>query len=100
MTSQQTGVHCLPPAAAEASGRRDHEDSLACFKTWMERPCRPEENAVIADSMGDPEKLRDHILKQMVGSDLHVVAHIVVRYKKRKKKTPSLTYETTSYLQI
>lgn len=65
MPSQRTGVES-PPAAA-AGGARDGEDSRALFKKWIEHPCRPEDNAVIVDSTGKPEMLRDYILKQIVG---------------------------------
>ncbi|KAL9099932.1 MAG: hypothetical protein Q9163_004634 [Psora crenata] len=65
MTSQRTAVDCPPPAAAR--GARDVEDSRALFKKWIEHPCRPEDNAVIVDSTGDLEVLRDSILKQILG---------------------------------
>lgn len=68
MTSQRTGVD-RPPAAAHGArdGARAGEDSRALFKKWIENPCRPEDNAVIVDSMGNPQMLPDHILKQIVG---------------------------------
>lgn len=64
MTSQRSSVDC-PPAAAH--GARAGEDSRALFKKWVENPCRPGDNAVILDSVGNLEMLRDHILKQIVG---------------------------------
>ncbi|KAI9675067.1 MAG: hypothetical protein M1817_001474 [Caeruleum heppii] len=65
MTSQRTAVDC-PPAAA-AHGDRAVQDSRALFRTWIENPCRPEDGAVIVDSTGNPEMLRDFILKQIAG---------------------------------
>ena len=64
MVSQRTSVDC-PPAAAHSA--RAGEDSRALFKKWIENPCRPEHNAVVVDSTGNLEILRDHILKQIVG---------------------------------
>jgi predicted kinase len=66
MTSQRAGVDRPPPAAA-ARGASGDGDSHALFKKWIEQPCRPEDNAIIVDSTGNPEMLRDYILKQISG---------------------------------
>ncbi|KFZ05546.1 hypothetical protein V501_08245 [Pseudogymnoascus sp. VKM F-4519 (FW-2642)] len=66
MTSQRTGVDCAPAGAVAANGIGESEDSCAIFKRWIENPCRPEDsNIVIIDSTGNPEMLRDHILKMI-----------------------------------
>jgi hypothetical protein len=67
MTSQRTGVHRPPPAAAAARGPGGDGDASALFKKWIENPCRPEDNAIIVDSTENAEMLRDNILKQIVG---------------------------------
>jgi predicted kinase len=67
MTSQRAAVDCPPPAAAAAHGYRGDQDSRALFRTWIENPCRPEDRTVIVDSTGNPEMLRDFILKEIVG---------------------------------
>ncbi|KFY99687.1 hypothetical protein V500_01307 [Pseudogymnoascus sp. VKM F-4518 (FW-2643)] len=66
MTSQRTGVDCAPAAATAENGIGESEDSRAIFKRWIENPCRPEyDNIIIVDSTGNPEMLRDHILKKI-----------------------------------
>ncbi|KFY43348.1 hypothetical protein V495_04010 [Pseudogymnoascus sp. VKM F-4514 (FW-929)] len=65
MTSQRTGVDCAP-AAAVVNGIGEKEDAGATFKRWIENPCRPEgKYIVIVDSIGNPEMLRDHILRMI-----------------------------------
>lgn len=66
MTSQRTGVDCAPAAATAENSISESEDSRAIFKRWIENPCRPEDdNIIIVDSTGNPEMLRDHILKRI-----------------------------------
>lgn len=66
MTSQRTGVDFAPAAAVVANGIGESEDAREIFKRWIENPCRPKENnIVIVDSTGNPEMLRDHILKMI-----------------------------------
>ncbi|KFZ15656.1 hypothetical protein V502_05489 [Pseudogymnoascus sp. VKM F-4520 (FW-2644)] len=66
MTSQRTGVNCAPAAATAENGIGESEDSRAIFKRWIDNPCRPEDdNIIIVDSTGNPEMLRDHILKRI-----------------------------------
>lgn len=64
MMSQRTGVDC-PPVGAHSTGA-DQQDFRALFRKWIENPCRPEENAIIVDSRGNQETLRDYILNQIV----------------------------------
>ncbi|KAF3141004.1 hypothetical protein TWF703_002511 [Orbilia oligospora] len=63
LTSQRTGVD-RPPAAAHDA--RAGEDSHALFQKWIENPCRPLDNAIIVDSTGDMEMLRDFILNRII----------------------------------
>lgn len=65
MASQRTGID-YPPGAANGT-RAGSQDSRALFEKWMKTPCRPEDNIVIVNSTDDPEALRDHILKRIVG---------------------------------
>lgn len=62
MRSQRTGVENPPEAASSA---RAGEDSRAVFKKWIEAPCRPKHNTIVADSIRGLELGRDHILKQI-----------------------------------
>ncbi|KFA63408.1 hypothetical protein S40285_06583 [Stachybotrys chlorohalonatus IBT 40285] len=64
MLSQRKAVDCPPAAAGTALAE---QDSYALFNHWIDSPCRPAHNAVIVDSTGSQELLRDHILKQIVG---------------------------------
>jgi predicted kinase len=65
MTNHRTGVDSAP-AAAVVNDISEHEDSRATFKRWIENPCRPEGNNIdIVDSIGNPEMLRDHILRMI-----------------------------------
>lgn len=70
MTSQRTGVD-RPPAATVHDGRAA-VDSRALFRKWIESPFRPENNVIIVDSTGNPEILRDNILKQIMGGIDHI----------------------------
>ncbi|KAL9024342.1 MAG: hypothetical protein Q9196_006585 [Gyalolechia fulgens] len=60
MTSQRTGVDSPPAPACDGQNPR------ALFKKWIENPCRPADNAIVVDSTGEPEMLRDSILKQII----------------------------------
>ncbi|WDK13121.1 hypothetical protein CGRA01v4_04402 [Colletotrichum graminicola] len=64
MKSQRTGVDCPPAAACHA---RAGEDSRGLFKKWIENLCRPEHDAIVVDSKGNPEIHRGHILKRIIG---------------------------------
>ncbi|KAF3911146.1 hypothetical protein AA313_de0207984 [Arthrobotrys entomopaga] len=67
MTSQRTGVN-RPPIAAVHSSHTD-QDSRALFQKWIDHPCRPlgDDHAIIVDSTGDLETLRDAVLGQITG---------------------------------
>lgn len=64
LPSQRTGVDRPPAAASDA---RPKQDPLELFQAWIEKPWRPNNNAIVADSTGNPEVLRAHILKQILG---------------------------------
>ncbi|KAF4628144.1 hypothetical protein G7Y89_g10008 [Cudoniella acicularis] len=63
LRSQRTGVSLPPP---DANGACHNEDYHTLFKRWIERPCRPDGDAIVVDSTSSPEECRDYILKQIV----------------------------------
>ncbi|OAA60873.1 hypothetical protein ISF_05912 [Cordyceps fumosorosea ARSEF 2679] len=67
MPSQRGGVDDYPAGAVE--GGVADEDPKERFVTQMGNPCRPatEENVIIVDGTERPEKLREDILKRILG---------------------------------
>lgn len=65
MTSQRSGVD-RPPRDAPTSS--DDQDGRALFARWIEDPCRPGDNVIIVDATGEPEMLRDDILRRILGT--------------------------------
>lgn len=64
LPSQRTGVERPPAAASDA---RPKQDPHELFQAWIEKPWRPNNNAIVVDSTDNPEVLRDYILKQILG---------------------------------